>query len=345
MSSHDDDEDLSRQATVLANAEELSREHSQRRAVKLREERVRPLGGGGPKRREESARSRTKDAGNDREESVTRKVKEDSGRRRGPGRPRARPKGVEDPLRANVSESSSSKGAPDDSNPRLSDPFPPIRKKGKPSSSSASNPAAPAARSAEARTPPARKAPTEADLPSRNPSHRVHSGPYRTIGTGASGSDLLAMELEELLRRFRGGWKALGGGDKIAVLSSLMVLAGTLMPWVSLPGRPLQVGLLSGGLVHVALAVAVMRFVVQGFANEFEFSAAELGRRRARHSLYIVLLGALSTAFGAYLLLMWGAQKAPEHPISFHFGLYWTLACGTGVSYGGFARFGTGGPR
>jgi hypothetical protein len=82
-----------------------------------------------------------------------------------------------------------------------------------------------------------------------------------------------------------------------------------------------------------------------GFANEFEFSPAELDRRRARHSLYIVLLGALSTAFGAYLLLMWGAQKAPEHPISFHFGLYWTLACGTGVSYGGFARFGTGGPR
>lgn len=256
-----EEDDLSRQKTVLAHADQMAREHSARREIRLREERVRRL------------------------------TKDETSRRRRPA--------------------SEEKPASKEESPRLSDPFPPLQPKKKR---------------------PAEKPPT-------------HSGPHKQIGPAPKAGDQLAVEVEELLRRFRLGWRALRGGDKITVGSAVMVIAGVLMPWVTTPGRPLEPGLFVGGLVHLGLAVAALHFVTRGFAAELAHSAAELARRRARHSLYIVLLGALSTFFGAYLLLWWGAQKSPGHPVELHFGFYWTLACGTGLSYGGFARFGAGGPR
>jgi hypothetical protein len=72
--------------------------------------------------------------------------------------------------------------------------------------------------------------------------------------------------------------------------------------------------------------------------------AVSLGRRELeaqtrRTSLWHILIGSLSTFLGAYFLLTYGLMRSPEWNIKIHFGLYWTLAWGLGLSYGGFARF------
>lgn len=154
-----------------------------------------------------------------------------------------------------------------------------------------------------------------------------------------SGLDTLAVELEELLRDGRVGWRNLAAGDRITLGAAVGVLAGVFMPWVSDPAHTLQVGLLSGGVLHLALALAATAVVLRGPvpATGRRRRRGEVAQKR-RAALWLVLLGAASTVAGAYLLLVYGFSKAPDWPVRVHFGLYWTLAAGTGLSYGGFAR-------
>lgn len=155
--------------------------------------------------------------------------------------------------------------------------------------------------------------------------------------------DLLAMELEELLRELRHGWRNLGWGDRVTLFSSVALIAGVFMPWVTDPAHTLQPGLFVGGLPHLAFALFACVLVVKGTPGAFGgiggASPRERAHRYRRASLWLVLSGAASTLLGAYLMLVFGLQKAPDWPVELHFGLYWTLAAGTGLSYGGYVRF------
>ncbi len=127
--------------------------------------------------------------------------------------------------------------------------------------------------------------------------------------------------------------------DRICVWASVGTFLGVFMPWISLPDRPFQIGLMSGGVIHATLAISAIALVLfQADTRSIGASRKEQRKRERRNSVYHILLSAASSGVGALLFLMWGFQKG-VFPIEFHFGVYWTLLCGTGLGYGGFVRF------
>lgn len=174
---------------------------------------------------------------------------------------------------------------------------------------------------------------------------RVESPPpaLSEAPTAISNHDQLAVELDEFLRELKQSWRNFGYADRISLVSALLMGIGVWLPWVSDPAHSLHIGLLAGGAAHLAIAVSSLMLVWHGsFAatrRDAALSARERGRRYRRASMWLVLLGALSTLLGAYLLVMLGLQKDAAWPIDVHFGLYGTLAAGTGLSYGGYVRF------
>ena len=150
------------------------------------------------------------------------------------------------------------------------------------------------------------------------------------------------MQLEDQLRAARLIWGGMAAGDRATVLSALGVWLGVLLPWISVGEGPAQTGLVVGGAVHLGLATLAY------WVGTRRYRAAPAGIRRStrekdiedkRDGLWLVLIGTASTFFGAYLFLTWGLQKSGAYPIAIHWPVYWTLVCGTGLSYGGFARF------
>lgn len=179
--------------------------------------------------------------------------------------------------------------------------------------------------------------------PRHAPRSEVPPPPGSEAPTAVSNQDQLAVELDEFLREIKQSWRNFGYADRISLVSALLMCVGVWLPWVSDPAHSLELGLTAGGAMHLGIAVAALLLVWHGsFAatrRDITLSARERGRRYRRASMWLVLLGALSTLLGAYLLVMLGLQKDAAWPIDVHFGLYGTLAAGTGLSYGGYVRF------
>lgn len=155
--------------------------------------------------------------------------------------------------------------------------------------------------------------------------------------------DDVATELDELLRDLRAGWRRWPAADRITFAASLCTMLGVLLPWTSEPGRGFALGIVSGGVLHAALAVAAIALVV-GRGRRFDRRGERLvGRERQararRASLWHLLLGALSTILCAVFLVVYGMQRSKVPGLEIRYGLYVTLAAGMGLSYGGFARF------
>ena len=123
----------------------------------------------------------------------------------------------------------------------------------------------------------------------------------------------------------------------------MLVLIGVLLPWTSDKANPINLGISAGGVGHAALAVvAIALSVGRGRridASGGRLSSRERGQRARRASLWHLLIGALSTALCAYLLVIYGLQRSAETGLEIRYGLYVTLAAGMGLSYGGFSRF------
>jgi hypothetical protein len=157
--------------------------------------------------------------------------------------------------------------------------------------------------------------------------------------------DDVAVELEELIRDARSGWRRLEGADRITFVAAVSTMIGVFLPWVSDPAHPFpQIGLFAGGVVHAALAVVAISLVVRRGRGKFDARGMRVGKREAhdaarRASLWHILLGAASTGLGVYFLVLLILGRSPDWGVKVHFGLYWTLLSGTGLSYGGFARF------
>jgi hypothetical protein len=321
----DDDDSVHRQETVLEKSDRLAREYQ--REVRAREKRVRRIEGESESQRSRStrssstnksarsrdARARSKDRSKERGQDRSKERSQDRSKERSKDRSKSRP-----PQRA--------KERVEDSSERLSDPFPPIDKP-KPGRSSKNRPA----RSRDARA----QAPTKKrdELPRSRPVTPDITAPAH------GPMDLLAMELEEQVREARFGWRSLRASDRVTLICVVFVIAGVLMPWRSDPAHPMQIGLLSGGVLHLAIALASGVLVLRSARSAGVRAVRDDLLRQRRYSLWLVLLGALSTFLGAFLLLLFGLEKAPDWPVRIHFGIYWTLVCGTGLSYGGFARF------
>lgn len=321
VSDRGDKDPMPTQETLVEKSERMEREHSARREVKKQKERVRRIS-------EQSERSRSRpEAG--------------AGARRLPSRQRpapdptqvsppplasrahrtdesnsfARDERGETDSRSRKNRSQSGASETGERQPRISDPFPPIGQKkaagerrAGDSSGSTSSP--------------------------RTKTTSAHAG---------TSLDMLAIEIEALIMSVRSGWRHLGAGDRTTLIAAVFVIAGVLMPWMSTKAAPLQIGLNAGGLVHLAFAIASVVIVVRGqqkaTTKVLALTPRELDETQRRHSLFIVLLGFASTVFSAYLVVVYGLSKSSDWPVKFHFGMYWTLAMSTGLSYGGFARF------
>jgi hypothetical protein len=189
-------------------------------------------------------------------------------------------------------------------------------------------------------------APRESRSSSRG--HELPRGPQGVAADDrpAGVVDEVAVELEELIRDARSGWRRLETSDRITFVAAASTLLGVFMPWVSDPAHPTfpQLGLFAGGIVHMALSIAAIGLVVKRAAGRYDARGMRIPKREAiaaarRASLWHILLGAASTAFGVYFLVVIILSRAPDWVVTPRIGLYWTLISGTGLSYGGFARF------
>ncbi len=171
-----------------------------------------------------------------------------------------------------------------------------------------------------------------------------HTVPHAPSPAAPSLLDAVAGEVEELLRDLRQGWRVWQPSDKVTFLSALLTLVGTLLPWISDRAHPFQIGLVSGGVLHAALACAAVALLVGRARRVLDSSVGRSSQREQlqasrRTSLWHLLIGAASTVLCAYLLVVYGLQRTVESQLQIRFGLYVTLAAGMGLSYGGFSRF------
>ena len=155
--------------------------------------------------------------------------------------------------------------------------------------------------------------------------------------------DDVAVEIEELVRDLRAGWRRFSAADRITFLASLLVLIGVMLPWTTDKAHPFNLGINAGGAFHAALAVVAIALSVgrgrRMDASGARISSRERQQRARRASLWHLLIGALSTALCAYFLVIYGLQRSAETGLEIRYGLYVTLAAGMGLSYGGFSRF------
>lgn len=157
--------------------------------------------------------------------------------------------------------------------------------------------------------------------------------------------DLLAMEVDDLLRDIKQGWRNAGHADRVTWTAAILMMIGVFLPWVSDPAHTRQLGIATGGFLHLGIASLACYLVWRGTPTSIRrqggLSPRDRIRQHRRSSLWLVLLGALSTLVGAYFVVLWGLQKDADANwwVELHFGLYWTLAAGTGLSYGGYRRF------
>ncbi|MCP4502341.1 MAG: hypothetical protein GY822_20490 [Deltaproteobacteria bacterium] len=154
-----------------------------------------------------------------------------------------------------------------------------------------------------------------------------------------SALDLLAIELDVFTRESMAALRRMHAGERVALLSSLCMLGGSFFPWVSTTHQANQLGFFAGGFFHLLIAIVGIRLSFARHGPQAKKKRSQKDLEEKRVALWLVLLGVLSTVAGAALLFAWGASKSIWFRVDFHFALYWTLAWGTGVSYGGYACF------
>lgn len=176
----------------------------------------------------------------------------------------------------------------------------------------------------------------QAPAPAAQQNARTNEGSHR---------DLLALEVDDFLRELKQGWRNASNADRTTWTASILMMVGALLPWVSDPAHSFQLGIASGGFLHLCIALFACYLVWRGTPASIRrrggLSPRERTKLHRRSSLWLVLLGALSTLLGIYFVVLWGLQKDADSNwwVELHFGLYWTLAAGTGLSYGGYRRF------
>ncbi len=157
--------------------------------------------------------------------------------------------------------------------------------------------------------------------------------------------DDVAVEAEEFIRDHAGIWRRFAIADKITVVAAVITLIGTFLPWLWRAHEEVVLGLGCGGVVHAVIACAAMALLVRRdrpAVDERGLRPTPARQRQLarRTSLWLLLLSLLSTVAGTWFLLVYGAVRRFEVPtLHVGIGLYVTLAAGLGLSYSGFAFF------
>jgi hypothetical protein len=185
---------------------------------------------------------------------------------------------------------------------------------------------------------------TRVDPPPERPmSQRPVDPAFFPGGKRGTMLDDVAVELEELVRDMRAGWKRFAAADRITFLAAVTVLVGVFLPWTSDKVHKFSLGITSGGVIHAAFAIVAIALCVgrwrRSDGSGERLNSRDRMQRARRASIWHLLIGAASTALCAFFLVLYGLQRSAETGLEIRYGLYVTLAAGMGLSYGGFARF------
>ncbi len=140
-------------------------------------------------------------------------------------------------------------------------------------------------------------------------------------------------------------WRRFGVADKVSIVAAVIVVVGALLPWLKRPHEEVVLGVGSGGVVHVLLAVAAVALIVrrdQALLDDRgpRQSSARQQQRVRRTALALLLVSLASTLTGLWFVLVYGVVRRFEVPnLEIGAGLYLSLAAGLGLSYSGFAFF------
>ena len=157
--------------------------------------------------------------------------------------------------------------------------------------------------------------------------------------------DEVAVEAEEFIRDYSGLWRRFNVADKITVVSALLTLFGSFLPWLWRAREEVVIGLGCGGVVHAVIACASMALLVRRDRPSLDErglrpTPARQRQLARRTALWLLLLSLMSTVAGTWFLLVYGAVRRFEVPtLEVGVGLYVALAAGLGLSYSGFAFF------
>jgi hypothetical protein len=195
----------------------------------------------------------------------------------------------------------------------------------------------------EVRAPADRPAPVPPPRPDRPPPRpaaavAVEEPPGNII-------DEVAIEAEELLREGGTLWGRFSVADKVSIFAAVVVVIGAMLPWLARPHEEVVLGVGSGGILHVVLAVAAVALLVRRDRAALDErglrpSASRQKQLARRTALSLLLLSLGSTLSGIWFLLVYGVVRRFEVPtLEIGGGLYLTLAAGLGLSYSGFAYF------
>jgi hypothetical protein len=161
----------------------------------------------------------------------------------------------------------------------------------------------------------------------------------------ASVVDEVAIEAEALLGEFGTLWRRFAVADKVSIIASVVVVVGALLPWLKRPHEEVVLGVGTGGIVHVLLAVAAVVLIVRRDQALLDDrgprpSSARQQHRVRRTALALLLVSLASTLTGIWFVLVYGVVRRFEVPtLEIGAGLYLSLAAGLGLSYSGFAYF------
>jgi hypothetical protein len=180
--------------------------------------------------------------------------------------------------------------------------------------------------------------PARAERPSKEPAPVVDPGPGGVI-------DEVAVEAEELLREGSQLWRRWSVADKITIFAALTTLLGTMLPWLHRSHEQVVLGVGCGGVVHAFIAVTTIGLLIRRDRPSLDErglrpSSARQRQLARRTALWMLLLSLTSTVAGTWFLLVYGAVRRFEVPtLEIGVGLYVSLAAGLGLSYSGFAHF------
>ncbi len=194
--------------------------------------------------------------------------------------------------------------------------------------------------------PPVERPSSPPPRPERAPSRPIPApAPAVVDDTPGNIIDEVALEAEELLREGGTLWGRWTIADKVSVFSAVVVILGTMLPWLVRPHEEVVLGVGSGGILHDVLAVGALALLVRRDRAVLDErglrpSASKQKQLARRTALYLLLLSLVSTLAGIWFLLVYGVVRRFEVPtLEIGGGLYLALAAGLGLSYSGFAHF------
>ncbi len=175
--------------------------------------------------------------------------------------------------------------------------------------------------------------------PDRQPSQPT------VVPPGTNIVDEVAIEAEALLGEMGTLWRRFSVADKVSIAAALIVVLGALLPWLKRPHEEVVLGVGSGGVVHVLLAVVAVALIVRRDRALLDGSGARPSSARQeqrvrRTALALLLVSLASTLAGIWFVLVYGLVRRFEIPtLEIGAGLYLSLSAGLGLSYSGFAYF------